>query len=129
MIQEFVASYPAWFIIVASFFIVLLITLIYKYTSNQGEMKRLREELNNLQKKSKEHRGNQEKMLELQKELAEKNLEYMRHSFKPMLFTFLPVIIIFYWLSGLYKEITTVLVLPLVGWHLSWIWTYIIFSL
>lgn len=126
--QNLVTAQPAMFIIVASFFIALLITFIYKYTSNQMEMKRLREELKGLQGTMKEHKGNAEKMMEVQKDLAGKNLEYMKHSFKPMFYTFIPVIIIFWWLGSLYKSIPVVLTIPGVGWNLSWVWTYIIFS-
>ena len=126
--QSIVTAQPAIFIIVASFFIALLITFIYKYTSNQKEMKRLREELKSLQGNMKENKGDAGKMMEVQKELARKNLEYMTHSFKPMIFTFVPVIIIFWWLGSLYKGIPVVMTIPGVGWPLSWVWTYIIFS-
>jgi len=126
--QDIVTSQPALFIIVASLLIAVLITLIYKYTSNQKEMKRLKEELKSLQGRMKEHKGDAGKMMEVQKELAQKNLQYMSHSFKPMIFTFVPVILIFWWLGSLYKGIPVVLTIPGVGWNLSWVWTYIIFS-
>ena len=126
--QDIVTTQPALFIIIASLLIAGLITLIYKYTSNQKEMKRLKEELKALQGQMKENKGDAGKMMEVQKDLARKNLEYMSHSFKPMIFTFVPVILIFWWLGALYKEIPVVLTVPGVGWNLSWVWTYIIFS-
>ncbi|MBU2496442.1 MAG: DUF106 domain-containing protein [Nanoarchaeota archaeon] len=128
MINELALNYPAVFVIIASLLIAVFITFIYKITTNQREMKELKDDLKNLQKRSKEHKGNTEKMLEIQKELASKNLEYMKHSFKPMIYTFLPIIIIFYWLSSLYKNAGVILTIPLVGWGLNWIWTYILFS-
>ncbi|RLG10826.1 hypothetical protein DRN69_08545 [Candidatus Pacearchaeota archaeon] len=106
----------------------IFITLIYKYATNQQEMKRLKDELKELQKKAKEHKNEPEKVLEIQKELASKNLEYMKHSFKPMIYTFIPIIIVFWWLKGLYQDFGTILTIPFVGWGLNWIWTYIIFS-
>ena len=127
-VQDLVALYPAWFMIVASFIIALLISIIYKYTSNQLEVKRIRDEMKSLQAKVKENKDDKEKMAEIQKEIAGKSLEQMKHSFKPMLYTFLPVILIFYWLRGLYEEMGVILILPFVGWGLNWIWTYILFS-
>ena len=127
-VQDLVASYPALFMIVASFVIALLISVIYKYTSNQQEMKSLREEVKSLQKEVKESKEDKEKMMELQKEMAGKSIEQMKHSFKPMLYTFIPVILIFYWLRGLYEDLGVIFTLPIVGWGLNWIWTYILFS-
>lgn len=128
MISGLALSYPAIFVMIVSFIIAIFITLIYKYTTNQQEMKMLREELKELQKKAKEHKSDTGKVLEIQKELASKNLEYMKHSFKPMIYTFLPVILIFWWLRGIYDSVGTILTIPLVGWGLNWIWTYILFS-
>ena len=128
MINELALNYPAVFMIVISFIISIFITLIYKFTTNQGEMKELRNDLKILQQKSKEHKGNNEKILEIQKELASKNLEYMKHSFKPMFYTFLPIILVFYWLRHVYDSTGVILTIPLVGWGLNWIWTYILFS-
>ncbi|OYT41536.1 hypothetical protein B6U80_01185 [Candidatus Pacearchaeota archaeon ex4484_26] len=128
MISDLALNYPAVFMIVISFIISIFITLIYKYATNQQEMKRLKDELKELQKKAKEHKNEPEKVLEIQKELASKNLEYMKHSFKPMIYTFIPIIIVFWWLKGLYQDFGTILTIPFVGWGLNWIWTYIIFS-
>lgn len=128
-INDLLLLQPAISIIIVSFIIAFFITLVYKYTTNQHEMSSIRRELKELQEKAKEHKKEPEKMIEIQKELAEKNLTYMKHSFKPMMYTFLPIIIIFWWLSGIFKEIGVVLTIPFVGWGLNWIWTYIIFSL
>lgn len=127
-LQDLAASYPAWFMIIAAFVIAFLISIIYKYTSNQQEVKRIRDDMKALQAKVKENKDDKEKMMEIQKEIAGKSMEQMKHSFKPMLYTFLPVILIFYWLRGLFEEMGTILIFPVVGWELNWIWTYILFS-
>ena len=72
-------------------------TVIYKLVTNQDEMKRLKAEMKEHQKMMKEH---PEQMGELQKKSMSANLEYMRHSFKPTLITFIPIIVIFGWLGG-----------------------------
>ncbi len=126
-IAEIVAAQPALFMIAISFLIALAISLVYKYMSNQSEMKRLKGELKELQKSIKENKGKPEKLTEIQKQLAEKNITYMKHSFKPMLFTFVPAILILVWLKNLYNGIDIILTLPF-GLGLNWIWTYVIFS-
>ncbi len=80
--------------------ITLLITLIYKYTTNQSLMKDLKGELKSLQKQVKELKDQPQKAMEVQKKMMQTNSKYMMHSFKPMLFTFLPIIIFFGWMSA-----------------------------
>ena len=48
----------------------------------------------------KQHKDNPQKLLEIQKNAMEKNLEYMKHSFKPMIFTMIPILLIFGWLNA-----------------------------
>jgi uncharacterized membrane protein (DUF106 family) len=78
----------------------VLITVIYKYTTNQSLMKDLKEELKAFQKEIKDLRNHPEKALEVQKKSMETNMKYMGHSMKSTLFTLLPVIIIFGWLNA-----------------------------
>src|SRR3990167_6922652 len=88
---------PFWALVIISFVLSLLMTLIYKLVTNQDEMKRLKDEMKEHQKQMKE---NPEKIGELQKKAMSANLEYMRHSFKPTLITFIPIILIFGWLGA-----------------------------
>ena len=89
-----------WSILILCFIISLLITLIYKYTTNQSVMKDLKTEIKTLQADMKLLRNDPTKMMEVNKKAMEANMKYMSHSLKPMLFTFLPVILIFGWLNG-----------------------------
>ena len=57
-------------------------------------------------------------MMELNKQMMEDMPEQMKHSFKPMLVTMVPIIIMFGWLRANFAEI-----LP------SWFWWYIISSI
>lgn len=127
-IQDFAASDPALFMVIAAFLIALLITFIYKYGSDQSAMKRVKEEVKELQAKVKEHKEDKEKMAELQKEMASKSLEQMKYSFKPMLYTFPPVILIFWWLRNLFEGTGVIFTIPVVNLGLDWLWTYILFS-
>lgn len=87
-------------IIVFSALITFLVTLGYKYFSNQDEMKRLKERQKEFQAEMKALRDKPQEMMKVQKEAMSVNFEYMKHSFKPMLITMLPVLIIFSWMAG-----------------------------
>jgi uncharacterized membrane protein (DUF106 family) len=87
-------------IIILSALITLLVTLGYKFFSNQDEMKRLKERQKEFQAEMKSLRDKPEEMMKVQKEAMSVNFEYMKHSFKPMLITMLPVLIIFSWMAG-----------------------------
>jgi uncharacterized membrane protein (DUF106 family) len=88
-----------WFIVLLSACLSLLITVIYKYATNQKEMKALKDELKELQGRIKKQRDDHKKMMETQREAMQKNMQYMKHSLKATLFTFIPLILIFGWLN------------------------------
>ena len=100
-ISEFVFSLPP---IVSIAMVALLVTLftslVYKFVTDQNMMKILKKELKDLQKMMKEHRDKPEKVMALQKKAMEKNMEYMRHSMRPTLFTMIPLILLFGWLNS-----------------------------
>ena len=89
-----------WTIILLSFFISLIITLIYKYTTNQNLMKELKDEMKEFQKQIKELRNDPQKAMEVQKRSMKTNMKYMSHSMRSTLFTFIPIIIIFGWMNA-----------------------------
>ncbi len=87
-------------IAIISLLISLIITIVYKYMTDQTMMKDLKMRQKDFQKKMKENKQNPEKLMKLQKEAMEVNMKYMTQSFKPTLITFLPIIIIFGWLNA-----------------------------
>ena len=91
---------PFWGILIVSGLLSLLLTLIYKWTTDQNLMKQLKDEIASLQKETKELRNDPDKALHVQKKAMEANMKYMMESLKPTLFTFIPIILIFGWLSG-----------------------------
>lgn len=80
----------------------LLMTLVYKWMTDQTQMKLLREDLKKYQKQLKENKDDTDKLLDLQKKVMDINLQYMMQSLKPMAVTMLPVLLVFSWLSGHY---------------------------
>ncbi len=63
-------------------------------------MKEIKENQKRIQEEMKNHKGNQEKLMELQKEMMQDLPEQMKHSFKPMLITLIPILLIFSWANA-----------------------------
>ena len=82
------------------FVISIIITITYKLMTNQSLMKDLKEEINRLQKEVKKLSKNPEKALKVQNEMMEINMKYMMHSMRSTFVTFIPIIVIFGWLSS-----------------------------
>jgi len=94
-------NFPTLFaVIFMSFLISLIITLITKYATNQDLMKRLKEEMKEMQKEMKELKKEPEKAMQIQKQVMQTNMKYMSQSFKSMFYTFIPIIIIFSWMTA-----------------------------
>ena len=114
--QALIQTYPHLSIIVLSLIVSFFITLANYFILDQDKMRASKERQKVLQAEMKKHKDNPQKMMELQKELFSHTGEMMKHSFKPMLITFLPIIIFFGYLRGWYADTT------LGG---AWIWWYI----
>ena len=91
---------PLWFLVIITFLITLLITLVYKYTTNQELVKKLRDEMKDIQKQIKENSHDLEKVKGLQKQSFEKAGIQFKQSMKPMIITMIPMIIILGWLAS-----------------------------
>ena len=89
-----------WAVIILSFFISLIITVVYKYTTNQDLMKQLKVEMKEFQKEIKELKKEPEKAMQVQKKSMQTNMKYMMKSMKRTLYSILPIIIIFSWMSA-----------------------------
>ena len=115
-------------ILIVSFIITLLTTLVYKYFTNQEALKNLKEENKKIQERMKEHKGDVKKMAELQKEAFQKGfIEPMKHQIKPLLITLVPFLLIFS-LLRLRFESTGDLIFGL-GWFGIYIISSIVFSM
>ena len=92
--------HPLVAVIILALLISVIIILITKYTTDQALMKRLKEEMKEHQKQAKELKSNPTKAMEMQKKAMDLNMKYMMHSMKPTLITFIPIILIFGWMSA-----------------------------
>ena len=119
-------SMPAPYnLLLISFILTGMITLAYKFFTDQKLMKEIKEEQKSLQKEMKAFKDHPDKFMELQKKALEKTITTFKESLKPTLITFLPIIIIFGWLKTYYTGLGN----PTVLFGLGWIWVYIIFSI
>jgi uncharacterized membrane protein (DUF106 family) len=100
--------HPFLAILIISLGITLIITIVYKYTTNQKEMHKLKKEMKDYQKQLRTvAKTDPKKAMTIQKKAMENNFTYMKHSLKATLITFIPLILIFGWLNAhmAYKEI------------------------
>jgi uncharacterized membrane protein (DUF106 family) len=91
---------PLLAITLVSLVMSLLVTLIYKYFTNQPEMKRLKEQQKEHQKRMKELRSNPEEAMKLQKEMMRPTMDMFKHSMKAMIISTILAIILLPWMYG-----------------------------
>jgi len=91
---------PLWATLLIAFIMTLVLTLAYKYFTDQDLMKDLKDQIKAFQAQMKELKDKPEEMMKVQKKSMEINMKYMMHSMKPTLFTFIPIILIFGWLQS-----------------------------
>ncbi len=89
-----------WIILILSVVVSLITSIIYKYTTNQAEIKRIKEDIKKLREKMKKHKDNQKKLMEINQEMMSKNFAIMKQSLRSMLYSFLPIILILSWMAG-----------------------------
>ena len=119
-IQSFAQSSPRIFVIVASVLVSLFVSGVNYFVLNKERMHEIKARQKALQEEMKNHKDNPQKMMELQKEMFSHMGESFKHSMKPMLITFIPIIIFF-------PIVRAALVTTAIAG--SWFWWYLITSL
>ena len=123
---------PSWSLIVISFIITLLSTLAYKFLTNQKELKSLKEDMKILREEQKKHKDNPDKIGTITQQMMEKNHKVMKHSMRPMLFTLIPILLVFTWLKETFLPAGDLFSWGFKIWPwgagIGWLWTYIISS-
>lgn len=121
IIENWMIAYPKTGVMVIGFLVVFVMTLVQKYFTDQKRLKELKAKQKEIQKKTSEKKGDAEAYQKAQKESMQESLqismEMMKHSFKPLLITFLPILVLIWWLKGVY--IGTAI-------ESSWIWWYLL---
>lgn len=116
---EFLQANPRASIIIISIVVTFISTLITKWLTNQEHLKDLKKRQKELSEEMKKHKDNPDKLMALQSEALKITGVMMKSSFKPLLITFIPFLILLYWLRAVFT--------PIMG--TGWIWWYIVASL
>ena len=119
-IQSFAQSSPRLFVIIASVLVSLFVSGVNYFVLNKERMHEIKARQKALQEEMKNHKDNPQKMMELQKEMFSHMGESFKHSMKPMLITFIPIIIFF-------PIVRAALLDTAIGG--SWFWWYLVTSL
>lgn len=114
-----------WGLLIIAFVLTFIITIFYKYLTDQDLMKNMKLDLKKIQNETKELKDYPQKLMAKQKEAMELNLKFMLQSLKPTLFTLLPILLVFNWLRGYYTNLGN----PDILFGLGWFGTYVIFSI
>ena len=93
---------PVIGILILSLLLGLVSTLLQKYLTDQAKMRRLRDDTKKLQQQLKDAQKakDQDKMMKVQKKMMPLQMDLMRESFRPVLITMIPFLIIFFWLNS-----------------------------
>ena len=67
--------HPLWGIAIISLILTWIITLVYKWVTDQKLMKELKDDIKSVQKEMKEFKDNPAKVIEIQKKAMEKNID------------------------------------------------------
>lgn len=116
---ELIQAYPKTSIIIFSFLVTLFITLVTYFMTDRQRMREIKEKQKRIREEMKNHKSNPDKLMELQKEMMADLPEQMKHSFKPMLITLIPLLIVFAFFRNVFNPL-------LGGW---WILYYIVSSM
>lgn len=121
-------GHPTLDMFVITLLTTLFTTLIHKFLSDQIAIKALKKEIKELGKKSRKIAvKDPEKARVLQQELMRKTMENFRHMFKPMLFSALPLLIVFFYVQQFYSPFGVLIDLGFI--QFPWLMTYIVFSI
>tara|TARA_Y100000310_G_C20373210_1_gene664509 strand:+ start:207 stop:605 length:399 start_codon:yes stop_codon:yes gene_type:complete len=114
-IEEIIMANPKPSIVVIAGFVSLFISFVNHLVLDKEKVRNSKAKQKDLRVKMKEHKHDTAKVMEFQKEMFSDSMENMRHSFKPMLITLLPILVVFYWIRGAFEGVLD-----------GWIWWYIV---
>jgi uncharacterized membrane protein (DUF106 family) len=122
-ITGLMAENPKVSIVIVSLIVSLISTVVTKYTTNQAMLKSIKDRQKEIQKemKEKKYSPTDKRYMELQSEILGLTGKMFKNSFKPLLITMVPFLLLFYWLRNFFGVE--------LGMGNSWLWYYIIPSI
>lgn len=115
-ITELIQNNPRIAIIILSLIVTVFITTVTYFMTDRERMKEIKAKQKALRLEIKKFKHDPAKMMELNKQMMEDMPEQLKHSFKPMLVTIIPLLILLGWLRATFAD--TVIAS-------TWIWWYI----
>ena len=115
-ITELIQSSPRIAILILSLGVTLFITIVTYFMTDRVRMKEIKDKQKALRLEIKKFKHDPTKMMELNKQMMEDMPEQLKHSFKPMIVTMIPLLILLGWLRATFAE--TIIAS-------TWIWWYI----
>ncbi|MBM3233820.1 DUF106 domain-containing protein [Candidatus Pacearchaeota archaeon] len=113
-------------IILLCAFLTFVTTIIQKYATDQETIRKIKAEQKQIQEEIKKLKNQPEKMLELNRKQMEKMPEMMQHTMRPLLYTFIPFVLLFRWFGDYFTGSalnSTFLIFP------KWVWIYLVLSI
>ena len=113
-IIELMQANPQISIVLLSVIVTLVSTFVTKWFTNQAQLKQLKERQKEIQKELKNCKD-ECALKELQSEMLQITGTMMKSSFKPLLITMIPFLLLFYWVRSIFT--------PVLGF--GWFWWYL----
>ncbi|MBU5678409.1 MAG: EMC3/TMCO1 family protein [Candidatus Aenigmatarchaeota archaeon] len=133
IIESLVERYAIIIIFLLSFLTSLITTLIYKFTIDQNKARAIKTNIKILSEKAKEKQksNDKEEFNKILQEIMKLNSEFTRMTFKPMIISLFPALLILFFLKSICngKEFYLPISLPYIGNSYGWLLFYIIFSI
>lgn len=114
-----------WGMVIITGLVVLGMTLIQKYTTDQETLRNIKKEQKLLQEEMKKYKDHPEKLMALQKKQLEFIPKTMDITMRPLAYTIIPIILFFRWFSDYFALHEGVKIFGLLGW----LWAYLVFSI
>jgi len=102
LINPFTGINPLWSLTLFSLLIAILMLLIFRYTSNQKEIKETKSKIRVYIYELRLFKDDLGLVLSAQKNVFLQNLKYIKYALKPMIFMIIPIAIIFIQLDSWY---------------------------
>ncbi len=90
---------PLVAILAVSFVVSLIATLIYKYTTDQKHIERIKKDMDELRKKIKGEKDTK-KLAQINQQMLDLTMENFRASMKPMIITMIPALFVIGWMQS-----------------------------
>jgi len=111
---------PKIAILLLSLFVTIITTIVNYFLTDRELMRKIKEKQKGLRQEMKLHKGNPQKMMEINQKMMEDFPIQMKQSFKIMLITMVPLFIFFNWLRSSFAATDLAS---------SWFWWYLVASL